>query len=249
MRRRTSRPEYDRLYHELIAQCDTEPVQNVIAGQIWTLVQTEEATGLSMSLPHAEGHTTGAAFHLQGRPLVDVAELSLSWDPREASIGMAAICASCNQPERFAGAPEANGRELLIKKATGRRVGLIGHFPWTDEVRAAAGELTVFEQRPSAGDLPQQAEEYLLPAMDVVAISGSAITNKSLPRLLELASHAWVMLIGPSTPLSVLLFDYGVDVLAGCVARDPAELAELVQEGGGVPQFKQAVRFVTIQKP
>jgi len=135
------------------------------------------------------------------------------------------------------------------QKGDRQAVGLIGHFPWTDEVRAAAGELTIFEQRPSAGDLPQQAEEYLLPAMDVVAISGSAITNKSLPRLLELASHAWVMLIGPSTPLSVLLFDYGVDALAGCVARDPAELAELVQEGGGVPQFKQAVRFVTIQKP
>jgi uncharacterized protein (DUF4213/DUF364 family) len=83
----------------------------------------------------------------------------------------------------------------------------------------------------------------------VVAITGSALTNKTLPRLLELACNAWVMLIGPSTPLSVLMFDYGVDALSGCVARDPEELAEVVREGGGVREFRNAVRFVTLQKP
>ncbi len=249
MRRRSSPLEYDALYRDLIAQCDDEPAQDVIAGQIWSLVQTEHATGLSMSLvpTGAEGHST--SFHLRGKPLVDLAELSLSWTPREAAIGMAAICAACNIASRFAGAEEVNGRDLLLRKAAGKKVGVIGHFPWIDEIRSAAGALTIFEQRQQEGDLPQQAEEYLLPHLDVVAISGSALSNKSLPRLLELACHAWVMIVGPSTPLSVIMFDYGVDALSGCVARDPEELAEIVREGGGVREFRNAVRFVTLQKP
>lgn len=249
MRRRTAPLEYDALYRDLIAQCDDEPVQDVIAGQAWTLVQTEHATGLSMSLRPTIRDEHGPFFHLQGKPLVELAELSLSWNRREAAIGTAAICASCNITSRFAGADEANGRDLLLQKAAGRKVGLIGHFPWTDDIRSVAGALTVFEQRPQEGDLPQQAEEYFLPHLDVVAISGSALSNKSLPRLLELACNAWVILIGPSTPLSVLLFDYGVDALSGCVARDPEELAEVVREGGGVAEFRNAVRFVTLRKP
>ena len=249
MRRRTTLPEYDALYRDLIAQCDDEPVQDVIASQIWSLVQTEHATGLSMSMGSTTTDSHSTSFHLRGKPLVELAELSLSWNGREAAIGMAAICAACNLTSRFAGAEEANGRDLLLKKAAGKKVGLIGHFPWTDEIRSVAGNLTVFEQQPQEGDLPQQAEEYLLPHLDVIAITGSALTNKSLPRLLELACNAWVMLIGPSTPLSVLLFDYGVDALSGCVARDPEELAEIVREGGGVHEFRNAVRFLTLKKP
>jgi uncharacterized protein (DUF4213/DUF364 family) len=249
MRRRSVPLERDALYRDLIAQCDGEPVQNVIAGQIWSLVQTEHATGLSMSLRPSEkdGHST--SFHLTGKPLIELAELSLSWERREAAIGMAAICAACNITSRFEGADEANGKDLLLRKAAGKKVGLVGHFPWTDEIRAVASSLTVFEQHPQEGDLPEQAEEYLLPHQDVIAITGSALSNKSMPRLLELASGAWVMLIGPSTPLSVLLFDYGVDALSGCIARDPEELAEIVREGGGVREFRSVVRFVTLKKP
>lgn len=249
MRRHTADFEYEALYRDLIAQCDNEPAQDVIAGQVWSLVQTEHATGLSLSQLEPSVPDDGTFFHLRGRPLVELAELSLSWNNREAAIGAAAICAACNITERFAGAPEVNGQDLLLKKAAGKNVGVIGHFPFTEQLRAASASLTVFDQQLHEGDLPQQAEEYLLPHMDVVAITGSTLANKSLPRLLELAAKAWVMVIGPSTPLSALLFDYGVDALSGSIARDPEDLAEIIREGGGVHQFKHAVRFVTLQKP
>ena len=249
MQRRRAIPEHDALYRDLIAQCDDEPVQNVTLGQIWSLVQTESASGLAMSSwpPVPEEHSS--FFHLTGKPLIELAELALSWNRREATIGMAAICAACNITSRFSGADETNGKDLLLKKAAGKKVGLVGHFAWTDELRTTAAALTVFDLHPREGDLPEQAEEYVLPHMDVVAITGSALSNKSLPRLLELARGAWVMLIGPSTPLSVLLFDYGVDALSGCVARDPEGLAEIIREGGGIPEFRDAVRFVTLKKP
>lgn len=241
--------ERDSLYRDLIAQCDQEPAQQVIAGQVWSLVQTDHAAGLAVSACPPLRETHGTAFRLSGWPLIKLAELSLSWNGREAAIGSAAICAASNAPERYAGADEANGKDLLLQKAVGKKVGLVGHFPWADEIRAVAGSLSVFEQRPHDGDLPEQAEEYLLPRLDVVAITGSALVNKTLPRLLELAGGAWVMVIGPSTPLSVVLFDYGVDALSGCVVRDPEELAEIVCEGGGVQEFRSAVRFVTLCKP
>ncbi len=251
LRRRTSSHAAE-LYRDLIAQCSSEPVQDVIAGQTWTLVRTEQSVGLALSPLSPRGtspSTPEGHFHLRGKPLIDLAELSLSWDPREAAIGIAAINAACNIPERFRDLEETEGQKLLLKKATGKKVGVVGHFPFVEKLRAAGCCVTVFEYQQQEGDLPAAAEEYLLPEQDIVAITGCALTNHSLPRLLELSRPAWTMLIGPSTPLSVILFDYGVDALAGCIATDPDALAEVVREGGGVHDFRSCVRFITLRKP
>ena len=206
MRRRTAPFEYDALYRDLIAQCDDEPVQNVIAGQIWSLVQTEHATGLSMSLRSTTTDGHSAFFHLRGKPLVELAELSLSWNPREAAIGMAAICAACNITSRFAGAEEANGRDLLLGKAAGKKVGLIGHFPWTDEIRSAAGSLTVFEQRPREGDLPQQAEEYLVPDRRAKELRFGILKNESDVFSKHRRKSAFVVIKQPLRELGAVCF-------------------------------------------
>lgn len=248
MLRRRVEPHADALYRDLVAQCPQDPAQEVIVGPAWTLVQTEESSGLMLSGVRIDVGDEEHHVLLRGQPLVDLAELALSWNGREAAVGMAAINAACNIPSRFAGSDELNGRDLLLRKANGAKVGVVGHFPWVGDVQKVA-QVTVFEQEPRAGDLPPAAQEYLLPDQDVVVITGSALGNKTLPRLLELSRRAWVMLIGPSTPLSVVLFDYGVDALAGCVARDADELADVVREGGGVHAFRRCVRYVTLKKP
>lgn len=252
MLHRKSASQYTGLYRDLIAQCSNEPVQDVIAGQTWTMVRTDQSCGLALS-PLSSGiasrHAQDSHFHLRGAPLIDLAELSLSWDPREAAIGVAAINAACNIPERFKDAPETAGQDLLLKRAEGRKIGIIGHFPFVEHLRQEGCAVNVFEYHPQENDLPAAAEEYLLPEQEIVAITGSALVNKSLPRLLELSRHAWSIIIGPSTPLSVLLFDYGVDALAGCIATDPDALADVIREGGGVQDFRSAVRFVTLRKP
>ena len=165
MRRRTSPLEYDALYRDLIAQCDDEPAQDVIAGQIWSLVQTEHATGLSMSLeadgrrgaqhvlPPA-GKTAGGAWPSSRCPGTRERRRS-AWRP---SARRATSRRASRAPTKPTGATCCSGKRPARRSASSGT----SRGPTRSVLSPAA--LTVFEQRPQEGDLPQQAEEYLLPA-------------------------------------------------------------------------------------
>lgn len=58
------------------------------------------------------------------------------------------------------------------------------------------------------------------------------------------------MLLGPSTPLSRTLFDYGLDVLAGSVVTGKDKVLKSVSEGASFRQIKKTggIRFVSIVK-
>lgn len=56
------------------------------------------------------------------------------------------------------------------------------------------------------------------------------------------------MLLGPSTPFSGVLFDYGIDILAGSVVTENDVVLRSVSEGASFMQIKKrgGIRFVTI---
>ena len=83
----------------------------------------------------------------------------------------------------------------MLEEMEGKKVAVIGHFPGMEVGRRACG-LTVLERNPQEGDLPDFAAEYVLPEQDYVFITGTALTNKTMPRLLELSEHATVGLVG-----------------------------------------------------
>ena len=72
--------------------------------------------------------------------------------------------------------------------------------------------------------------------------------NGTLEKLLALCrSDARVMLLGPSTPLSPVLFDYGIDLLAGSVVERIGPVLRAVSQGGNFRQVRRAgVRLVTM---
>ena len=128
-----------------------------------------------------------------------------------------------------------NGKHVLMSRAHGRRVALVGHFPFVPELGTVAEKLWVLELRPEPGDYPADAAPELLPQADVVAITGSMIVKGTLDGLLALARpDAFVILMGPSSPLSPVLFVHGVYVVAGAVIGDesltiPALIRGVVQ--------------------
>jgi len=118
---------------------------------------------------------------------------------------------------------DEHGMDLLARAAAGRRLAVVGHFPNVARVRAGAAESWVLELRPQADDLPAGAAPEVLPRADAVGITGSTLANGTLEGLLALCpADAFVVLLGPTTPLSPLLFEFGVDVLCGAVVDDPA---------------------------
>ncbi len=56
------------------------------------------------------------------------------------------------------------------------------------------------------------------------------------------------MLLGPSTPLSPLLFDYGIRLLSGALVEEIEPVLAAVSQGANFRQVHHAgVRLVTLQ--
>ena len=225
------------LVEELLAlPLPAAPVREVAVGVRWTAVLAgtdPPRLGLAASLAPTPG--TG--------PLPDLAEL-IGRDARElvawlrrpgppwTSVGMAALNALL--PVDPARCREENAERILLARGAGRRVVVVGHFPFTERLRAAAARCDVLELRPRPGDLPAAAAPDVLPGADVVALTGTSLLNHTADRLLALCRpDALVLMLGASTPLAPVLLDRGVDLLCGTLVTDPVAALAAARLGAG----------------
>lgn len=210
------------------------------AGASHCMVATEAGIGSVMTLA-PPGPAAILPEKLEGLPLRLVAEAVLSWNATDAALGAAALNAYYNSPpllqKNFGynhSAADARADPFIryAEQARGKQVASIGHFASVERhIAPVAASLSIIEEHPRQGDYPAAAAEYLLPGMDMVFITGSALANKTLPRLLDLSRHAVVILVGPSTCMAPQLFSCGVSVLSGSLYTDREACLSLVQQG------------------
>lgn len=248
------------LYDRLIAGIPKDIlVEDYMAGCAWSLVKAGGESGVALTVRQRAGESHDD-LPLIGQPLYKVAELVKSWNFIEASLGMAAINAWYNAPRRVAElgllTPDADGNDsgdafrIFGPAVQGKKVAVIGHFPYLEKKLASLCTLSILERDPQKGDYPDSACEYILPEQDYAFITGMTLTNKTLPRLLELCPHTKVSVVGPSVPLSDILFDYGVDCISGFSATDPLKTAEALRRGVKQGIFKggQMVNYYPPEK-
>jgi hypothetical protein len=230
------------------------PVIEVRIGTHWTAVVVETERGLKAGLAatqmaHDLEHGRPAvreAGKLIGRDARMLADLALSDSPTERSIGFAALNALIEVDETLC--VERNAEEIILEQGRGRRVAVVGHFPFVPSVRAAAEECWVLELAPGPGDLPAERAPEIIPQADVVAITGMTLVNGTFEGLAALARpEAYVLLLGATTPLSPLLFEYGVDALSGTVLLDIPAALVAVSQGANFRQIP-GKRLVTMQR-
>lgn len=168
----------------------------------------------------------------------EAACLIKSWNFTEASIGAAAVNAYYNQEGCINHLIETGEVTKLSEEDTflahknelkGKKVATIGHFCYADENLKEAESTFILERDPRQNDYPDSACEYLLQEMDVVFITGFTLVNKTLPRLLQLAGNAKIILVGPSICMAPKLFEFGVSELAGTLIQDMPLLEKLVK--------------------
>jgi uncharacterized protein (DUF4213/DUF364 family) len=95
----------------------------------------------------------------------------------------------------------------LVEKGKDKKVVIVGHFPFIDELRGISSELTVIEKNPREGDLAEENADVFLPEADVLGVTGGALTNHTMDRLLSICNpNAYVVVLGDTTPLSPVLF-------------------------------------------
>jgi len=225
------------------------PVREVRVGPFWTVV-VSRGCGLASTVgPEVHEHGAvyvGEAGSLAGRSALELSGLAHSERTLEAGIGLAAINSLLDVDEGRC--VELNAGDMLIERGRGKKVGLVGHFPFVPALREAAGRLWVIELRPREGDVGAEEAETILPQVDIAAITGSAFINHTLDGLLGLCRpQTLVVVLGPSTPLSPVLFDYGVDVIAGTQVVDPSLTLRCVSEGATFRQIR-GVRLLTMER-
>jgi hypothetical protein len=214
---------------------------DVRVGPYWTVVRSSARAGLASTMAHADEHTSAPIRQsgtLHRLPPVELAELLRSTSPPEAAIGLAAVNALLDPVA--AGAVDGNARELLCERARGRLLAVVGHFPFTDRLRAVCRELWVFERagRMQPGDLEESSMDELLPHAEVVAVTGSAVSNHSVEAIVgRMRRDAFSVMLGPSTPLARCLLELGFDVLCGTVVEDPEAVVRAVSQGAVTDQI------------
>jgi len=223
------------------------PVKNVHTCVFWTAVISRHC-GLSSTF-RGEGpsHDRGVrdVGNLTQKKALELTDYAKSNNLLEASIGMATINSLIDIDESKC--IEKNAFEIILEKGLGKNVAIVGHFPWIPKLKGKTKNLWVLEQRLREGDLPAKEADRILPQCDVVGITGTSFINHTLEGLLNLCREAYVLLIGPTSPLSPILFDYGIDAICGSKVVDPDQLIRSISEGA---TFKEVtgVRLLTLMK-
>lgn len=223
------------------------PVKSVHTCVFWTAVVSKHC-GLSSTfrdegLPHDQG--VRDVGKLTRKTALELGEYARSESLLEASIGMATINSLIDIDESKC--IEKNAFEILLEKGEGKNVAVVGHFPWIPKLKGKVQNLWVLEQRVRKGDLPAKEADRILPECDVVGITGTSFINHTLEGLLALCKRAFFVLIGPTSPLSPILFDYGIDAICGAEVVDVDKVIRSISEGA---TFKEVsgVRLLTLSK-
>lgn len=240
-----------RILDNLISTLDTEAtVRDIRQGPFQTAVLTRNC-GLA-STPH-DSHDRGSgnasvidAGDLIGRNAIELIRMAYSEHQHEAAIGMAAINSLIDTNDGQC--VELNAGDLLAEKGKGKKVAIVGHFPFVSSLRQLAEELWVIELQPKEGDIPASETERVIPQADVVGITGTAFTNHTIEHLLSLCGReSFVVVLGGTTPLSPVLFDYNVDAISGTKVIDPEAVLTCVSQGATFRQIR-GIRLLTMLK-
>jgi len=176
----------------------------------------------------------------------ELAQLVYSQSILEAAIGMATINSLLEVDADSC--LELNAAELIKEKGKSKRIAIVGHFPFIPRVREYAKELWVIEKNPKEGDFGEAEADNLIPLADVVAITGTALTNHTLEHLLDLCNpSAYVIILGDTAPLSPILFDHGLDAISGTRVVNPELALRCVSEGANFRQIKGVRRLTMIR--
>jgi uncharacterized protein (DUF4213/DUF364 family) len=230
---------------------DDYQVSDIRTCVYWTAVTSFRcglASTMATSIFPSEKHQVENVGHLLPTEAKELAKLSFSSQILETSIGIATINSMLSIDESLC--VDLNAEDEIRLQGKGKRIAIIGHFPFVKRLGTVAKELWTFElpgrERPK--DIASNEVETLLPQAEVVAITSTTLINHSLGRLLDLmAPDAYKMMLGPSTPLSPVLFDYGFDAISGSIVVDRDQVFNCICQGANFRQVS-GVRKLIIRR-
>ena len=225
-------------------------VKEVRIGPFWTGVWSKYGGLASTTFTHKPEMPPPIreAGNLTRKSILELCDYANSDCLLQASVGMAAINSALEVDLNKC--QNINAAEVLYEKGEDKKVVVVGHFPFVNKLRKLTKKLWVVERKPQSGDIPASEAKRVIPQADVIAITGTALINGTMGELLSWCpKKSIVMVLGATTPLSPVWFDYGVDLVSGTRVIDPKLILRLVSEGIVFKQIQgRGVKLLTIQK-
>lgn len=245
------------IYSNLISSLPGGRVVSVKIGLFWIAVSIESqgrlrcglaATFINPEYELARLPAVKEAGQLERYSTLDLANLVYSESLTEAGIGLATINALLPPIENSV---DLAAEDYIARQGADCQVALIGHFSFVSRLRQQVKKLWVLELNPREDDFPASAAPEIIPQADILAITATTLINHTFEGVIGLRKPgAKVLLLGPSTPLSPILFDHGISVLSGSVVENPEAVLHLVSQGASFNQIRsQGVRLVTVEAP
>ena len=203
---------------------------------------------------------------LAGRPAAELMQHALAENGLSRAVGIATLNALAELCWRRRPAPGVElraGTDAFDATAfhDRDRVVLVGAFiPFLKELKRRRQSYLVLEQNPAALKpeempfyRPAELAAEIVPAADVLLITGATLLNDTLEDLLALARpEARVTVLGPTVGMLPDAFlARGADVLGSVRITQPDGFLDLLAEGGSAPHFlgRSAEKIVLARKP
>ena len=236
---------------------DDARIQDAAVGIFWTFAKTQYGAGMCASAHRWVEDPPGAliehAGHLVGSRVLDLAPLYRAPSLTARAVALAAISAACGP---MAGSCHTMRAQDLLEKhcqaaKSSRSIALIGHFHFADQLRALGHRLMVFEldNRCQNDDIPVSTAKTRLKEADVLVMTSSTLITHATEELISFTRpDTYKMIVGPSVPLSPVLWDFGLDAVCGSVILDPDSVSRGIREGANHKQLAQCQK-VCFLKP
>ncbi len=208
---------------ESIKKLDDHSIGNIVVGSHLMAVESRQV-GLASLIDPSGGHLKdippeNAWKAFEGKSAKRVANQLLEDNRFYSGVGLASIT-SLYDYEKY-DFIKVKAQDILVEKGRGKEVAVIGHFPFVDRIRKEFKKLWVIELKPRDGDVDTTTGFEVLPGCDVVAITATTIINKTLAGILSACKPgSFRILLGPSTPMNPVLFEFGLTMLAGSMVKD-----------------------------
>lgn len=244
-----------KVFQDILSTVRSGIIRDVCIALNWTVVSVEVEgqirCGLAATMHGSHEHSgepqVPEAGALVGQSAFELISFLDAVNCPQKSLAVAALNALIpHQPAIWS---NGNAVDVIADQGKRKSVALIGHFPFVEILRSRLENLTVIDQNPVEGDYAADAAPEFLPQADFIAMTSMTLLNGTFTELMALCNpRAKVMLLGPSTPLSPVLFDYGIDWLSGSIVEDVEGVFKTVSQGGNFRQVRKAgVRLVNMR--
>jgi hypothetical protein len=243
------------LFDRLLQTLPNGKILNIYIGLHWTAVLAkvdgETRCGLAATVGDEVHHFNtkpdiSCAGKLNDLPVRTLANFVYSPSLPEVSLGLATVNALLPRlPHLW---QNLHSKEVLARLGVGKTVVMVGHFPYASELRSRVGRLIVLEQNPQEDDLPASAAPEVIPQADVLAITAMTLLNCTFADLMTLRRPGIpTLIVGPTTPLSPVMFEMGATILSGAIVENPESVLRGLTQGANFHQLRPlGVRLVSM---